>query len=115
MTLSARRGSVCRVLRVEDSDDSHTRRIRRSDCVLPALIGIVGAVEIVAGGYEPRWVALGMYWLAAGVLCARRIAPLVMPPAVATLYALTPLVGFDASGPGAWLLHSGLRIAAHRR
>jgi hypothetical protein len=103
-TRRAVRGSVCRVRRFEDSGDPQTGRIRRSDVLLPGLLATVGAAEIVAGGYDPRWLALAMYWLAAGVLCARRIAPLAMPPGVAALYALTPLFGAEVAEPAAWLL-----------
>ena len=78
--------------------------MRRSDVIVPGLLGIVGAVEIVGAGYRPVWVTLGTYWLAAAVLCGRRAAPLVMAPAVAAIYALTPLLGADVSEPASWLL-----------
>ena len=79
-------------------------RIRRSDLVLPGLFGALGTVEIVSQGYRPLAVALGTYWLAALVLCARRLAPLAMPLLVAAIYALTPVLGFDVNEPAAWIL-----------
>ena len=78
--------------------------MQRFDVIVPGLLGIVGAVEIVGAGYRPVWVTLGTYWLAAAVLCGRRAAPLVMAPAVAAIYALTPLLGADVSEPASWLL-----------
>ena len=84
--------------------DAQPRRFRRSDVVLPGLLGAVGAVEIVAAGYRPLGLTLATYWLAAGVLCARRVAPLVMAPAVAAIYALTAVLGVEVSEPAAWLL-----------
>ena len=83
-------------------------RIRRSDLVLPVLFGALGTVEIAVQGYRPLLVALGTYWLAVLVLCARRLAPLAMPLLVAGIYALTPVVGFDVSEPAAWILLPGL-------
>jgi len=79
-------------------------RIRRSDLVLPGLFGVLGTIEIVVQGYRPLAVALGTFWLAALVLCARRLAPLAMPLLVAAIYALTPALGFDVSEPSAWIL-----------
>ena len=79
-------------------------RIRRSDLLLPGLFGLLGTVEIAVQGYRPLGVALGTYWLAALVLCARRLLPLAMPLLVAAIYALTPVLGFDVSEPAAWIL-----------
>jgi hypothetical protein len=59
--------------------------LRRSDLLLPALIGVVGAVEIVAAGYEPVWLTLATYLLAAAILGAGRLAPLVVPPLVTSI------------------------------
>jgi len=87
-------------------------RIRRSDLVLPGLFGALGTVEIAAQGYRPLAVALGTYWLAAFVLCARRAAPLAMPLLVAAIYALTPVLGFDVSEPAAWVLLPALAFFA---
>jgi signal transduction histidine kinase len=84
------------------------RRIRGSDLVLPALFGLAGTLEFLVQGYRPLAVALGTYWAAALVLCARRVAPLAMPLVVAGIYALTPVLGFDVSEPSAWILLPGL-------
>jgi signal transduction histidine kinase len=78
-------------------------RLGRSDLLLPALIGVVGAVEIAAAGYDPVSLALGTYLLAALVLCAGRFAPLVVPLLVTGIYAATPLLGFDVSKPASWV------------
>jgi signal transduction histidine kinase len=76
----------------------------RSDVLLPALLGIIGAVEIVASGYAPVWVPLTTYLISAAVLVARCAVPLAMPLLVATIYAATPLLGFDVSEPSSWVL-----------
>jgi signal transduction histidine kinase len=78
-------------------------RPRRLDLLLPTLIALVGAVEIVAAGYQPRWLGLGTFFLAAGVLSVARLAPLAVPPVVAGIYAATPLLGFDVSQPASWV------------
>jgi signal transduction histidine kinase len=80
------------------------RGIHRGDLVLPVLFGAFGTVEMVVQGYQPLPVALGTYWLAAFVLCARRLFPLAMPLLVAVIYALTPVLGFDVSEPSSWIL-----------
>ena len=80
------------------------RRVLRSDALVPGVLGIVGAVELVGGAYDLLWVGLAMYWLAAGALCARRGAPLAVPLAVGAIYALTPVLGFDVSVSASWLL-----------
>ena len=84
--------------------EAQRRGIRRGDLVLPVLFGAFGTVEMVVQGYRPLAVALGTYWLAALVLCARRLAPLAMPLLVAGIYALTPVLGFDVSEPSSWIL-----------
>lgn len=78
-------------------------RMRRSDLALPALIGVVGAVEITTAGYDPLWIAVPTYALAAAVLAIGRFAPLAVPLLVTAIYALTPLLGFDVSKPASWL------------
>jgi signal transduction histidine kinase len=79
-------------------------RPRRLDLLLPALIALVGAVEIVASGYQPRWLALGSFLLAASVVSLSRLLPLAVPLLVAGIYAVTPLLGFDVSQPASWVL-----------
>ena len=78
--------------------------MRRSDVLLPLLLGAVGTVEMVVQAYRPLPVALGTFWLAALLLVVRRTYPLAMPVAVFGVYAVTPLVGFDVSEPAAWVL-----------
>jgi signal transduction histidine kinase len=73
------------------------------DLLVPALVGVVGTVEITAAGYDPLWLALASYLLAAVVLCAGRLAPLAVPLLVTGIYATTPLLGFDVSKPASWL------------
>jgi signal transduction histidine kinase len=78
-------------------------RLTRSDLLLPALIGVVGIVEIAAAGYDPIGLALVTYSLAAVALCAGRFAPLAVPLLVVVIYATTPLIGFDVSKPASWV------------
>jgi signal transduction histidine kinase len=78
-------------------------RPRRLDPLLPALIALVGAVEILAAGYQPRWLGLGTFLLAASVVSVGRLLPLAVPPVVAGIYAATPLLGFDVSQPASWV------------
>jgi signal transduction histidine kinase len=76
----------------------------RLDLLLPALIALVGAVEIVAAGYQPRWLGLGTFLLAASVVSVARLLPLAVPPVVAGIFAVTPLLGFDVAQPASWVL-----------
>ena len=89
---------------VDDTSGSDAHRVRRSDALVPGMLWIVGAVEMVGGGYAPLWLGLATYSLAVGALWARRAAPLAVPPAVGAIYALTPVLGFDVSDPASWLL-----------
>jgi len=77
--------------------------IRPTDLLLPALIGIVGTVEIATGGFAPAWAALGTLWLAAAALCARRVAPVAVPVAVAGLALVDGLRGGGTEHPTAWI------------
>jgi signal transduction histidine kinase len=79
-------------------------QLSRSDVVLPSLVGLVGVIEIAAAGSDPVWVALGTYVFAAAVLAGRRRAPLAMPVLVGGIYATTPLLGYDVSEAGSWIL-----------
>jgi signal transduction histidine kinase len=92
------------VRRLDDISGVRARRVLRSDALVPVALGVVGAVEMVAGAYDRLGVGLGTYWLAVGALGARRRAPLAVPLAVGTIYALTPVLGFDASVLASWLL-----------
>jgi len=78
-------------------------RLRRSDLLVPALIGVVGAAEIVAAGYDPVWLTLATYLLAAAALCGGRFAPLGVPPLVTAIYATAPLLGVDVAEPASWI------------
>jgi signal transduction histidine kinase len=80
--------------------------------LLPLLFGIAGTVEMLAQGFHPLPVSIGTYWLGALVLCARRVFPLLAPPAIAIIYVATPLLGFDVSEPAAWLLTPALAFFA---
>jgi hypothetical protein len=71
---------------------------------VPGLLGLAGSVEIVAGGPARVWVGLATYWLAVGVLCARRVVPLALPVTVGVLYASAPKLGYDVSLSAAWIL-----------
>lgn len=76
----------------------------RSDLVLPAVVGLVGMIEIAAARYEPVGLALATYVLAALVLTAGRAAPLAVPLLVVGVYAVTPPLGFDVSEPASWVV-----------
>jgi signal transduction histidine kinase len=78
-------------------------RLRRSDLLVPALIGVVGAAEIVAAGYDPAWLTLGTYLIAAGALCAVRFTPLAVPPLVTAIYATAPLLGAGVVEAASWI------------
>ena len=54
-------------------------------------------------GYQPRWLGLGTFLVAAGVLSFARVAPVAVPPVVAAIFAATPLLGFDVSQPASWV------------
>jgi hypothetical protein len=82
-------------------------RLRRVDLVVPAALAVVGVVEIAAAGYAPLVPGLATYVLGAGALSLARVAPLALAPMVTSLYALTPLLGFDVSQPASWLLLIG--------
>jgi signal transduction histidine kinase len=96
--------------------------LKRSDLLLPALIGLVGAVEIVAAGYKPVWLTLATYLLAAAVLGASRFAPLAVPLVITAIYATAPLLGVDTAEPASWVplisfacLSAGLSAPRSRR
>lgn len=97
-------------------------RLKRSDLYLPALLGLVGGVEILAAAYKPLWLALASYLLAASTLAGWRAFPLLVPVVVAGIYALTPVLGFDVSEPASWVLliavacfATGLQASRSRR
>lgn len=75
----------------------------RFDVLLPALIALAGAVEIIVVGYQPRWPGVGAFLLAAGVVSRARVAPLMVPPLTAAIFALTPLLGGDVFQAAAWV------------
>jgi signal transduction histidine kinase len=79
-------------------------RLTSTDLLLPAALALAGSVEIVAAGYRPLAPALATYVLAAGALLLARATPLAVAPIVTSIYALTPLLGFDVSQPASWLL-----------
>jgi hypothetical protein len=71
--------------------------------LLPALIAVVGALEILAAGYQPGWLGLATFLLAAALLAFARPAPLAVPPVVAGIFAVTPLLGFNVAHPSSWV------------
>ena len=75
----------------------------RLDLLLPALIALAGAVEIIVAGDQPRWPGVGAFLLAAGVVSRARAAPLVVPPLMAVIFALTPLLGGEVFQAAAWV------------
>lgn len=75
----------------------------RLDVLLPALIALAGAVEVIVAGDQPRWPGVAAFALAAGVVSRARAAPLVVPPLMAVIFALTPLLGGEAFQAAAWV------------
>ena len=72
--------------------------------LLPAVLALIGAVEIAAEGHRPLLLTIGTYWLAAGVVVARRRAPLAVPLLVGAIYALAALLGAEVAEPTSWVL-----------
>jgi signal transduction histidine kinase len=88
------------------------RRIDRTDVMLPALFGVLSTVEIAWEGYEPLAGSIAAFWLAAGVLCLRRVLPLAMPIAVAGILAGAGALGAETYAPGTSILMSGLAMGS---
>jgi signal transduction histidine kinase len=82
--------------------------LRPLDLLPPALIAIAGTVELAWYGYGPLWASIPVFWLEAGVLCARRRAPLAMPVTVAAIAVAAELLGIETSEAAASLLIYGL-------
>lgn len=83
-------------------------RIPFTDLWLPAALGVVGTVEMALQGYQPLWVSIGSFCLAAAALVARRILAMALPLVTALIYVATPLLGFDVSQPASWMLLLGV-------
>jgi signal transduction histidine kinase len=81
-----------------------THQIDSRDLLLPALFGVVATVEIAWEWYRPLWAAIAAYWLAVGVLCARRAFPLAMPVAVPGVLVGVGLLGVETYEPAAGIL-----------
>jgi signal transduction histidine kinase len=109
---------TARLLRLLRDDSDHLRlpsagggarpasaeRFRRRDRVLPAVIGVVGTIEIGLIGGPQLWLSLGAYWLAAGLLCARRVVPLGMPVGVMAIAVTAPLAHANTEDPASWIM-----------
>ena len=117
----AETGHLLRVIRDEQppSIAAHGRvpapqgtAVRGRDTLLPRLFSVIGAVEVVANGYAPVWASVAAFWLAAGVLCARRRVPAVMPVAVAAIGVGAGFLGAETDEPAAWVLLYGLACHA---
>jgi signal transduction histidine kinase len=78
------------------------------DCLLPALIGLVAAGEIVAYDHEPLASSLVAYWLVVLLLCARRAVPLAMPLGVTGILIGARLLGAETDGPSSVILVGAL-------
>src|SRR5690242_12510429 len=77
-------------------------RPRPADVLLPAFVAVIGTVEILAAGYQPRWLSCGTFLAAAAVLAFARMLPLAAPLVVTTIYVSAPLLGVDTSQPASW-------------
>jgi signal transduction histidine kinase len=104
------RGGAASDARAETTPDGVVARpvLPFRDALLPALFGVIGGAEIASYGYGPLWASLGGYWLAVGVLCARRAVPLAMPIAVTALFLGARLVGAETNEATAWILAGAL-------
>ncbi|MGH3129999.1 MAG: histidine kinase [Gaiellaceae bacterium] len=104
------RGGAASDVRAETTPDGvvATPVLPFRDVLLPAIFGVIATVEIVSYGHGPLWGSLGAYWLAVGVLCARRAFPLAMPIAVTAIYVGARLVGVETDEPASWSLAGGL-------
>ena len=98
--------------RIAPAAVSSTRPIDPRDLLLPVLFGAVGTVEVVSHGYGALWASIGAYWLAAGVLCARRVVPLAMPVVVTGIAVGARLLGAETEAPASWVLVIGLSCFA---
>jgi signal transduction histidine kinase len=107
--LGLRSGTASAVPAVTTPDDVVAAPVLHfKDVLLPALFGVIATAEIVSYGYGPLWASLGAYWLAVGVLCARRTFPLAMPIAVAAIFVGARLLGVETDEPASWILAGGL-------
>ena len=82
------------------------------DVALPALLGLVGTVEIVVAGGGPRWGGRCANWNCGPVGVARRAAPRPQAVAIAAVLVAADLLGVAADDPTAWLLVSALACMA---
>jgi signal transduction histidine kinase len=82
-------------------------RVQASDLLLPAVFGAIGTAEIAWEGYGPLLAVLGAYWLAVGVLCARRSLAVAMPIAVAGIFEGARLLGIETDEMASSLLVIG--------
>ena len=88
---------------------SLTRRARSVgvepvDAVLPMVIALVGAVEMIAQQYEPIVVAIGTFLAGCAATVLRRGHPILSAGGVLAAYAVAPALDFDVSEPASWIL-----------
>jgi signal transduction histidine kinase len=102
-TSRPRGGSVAFVPALDALGGAATRRLDRLDLALPALLGVLGTLETAGAGYRPAWLVAGTFWVAAALLCARRLVPPAMPLVTAALYAASLALG-EASELASWVL-----------
>jgi signal transduction histidine kinase len=86
---------------------ARTRTPHFRDCLVPALLGLVATVEIVANDHAPLG-TLAAYWLIVVLLCARRTVPLAMPVGVAGILVGARLLGAETDEPSAVILVGAL-------
>ena len=78
--------------------------VHRADAVLPALVAVVGTLELVGDDYRPLWASVGSYWLACATLVLRRRYPLAMPPLVTFWFVAAAAAGVDVGEPASWIV-----------
>lgn len=77
--------------------------VRRADLVLPAVLAVVGTLEIGIGDDPHAIVGIAAFASTAATLAACPSRPLVVPPLAGVGFALAALVGSDVSGPSSWV------------
>jgi signal transduction histidine kinase len=78
--------------------------VRRLDALLPALVAVVGTVELTTDDYDHVPAAVATFWLACALLVLRRAHPLAMPPGVLGCFALAGLLDVAVGDPASWIV-----------
>ena len=74
------------------------------DTVLPGVIALIGVAEMIAKHYTPVLVAIGTLLVGCAATVVRRSHPIPSAVGVLTSFAAAPVLGFDVSQTGSWML-----------